>query len=174
MAPDTRCLILLILCYAGTLAHDYGNPPPPNPWNPPNPPPPPWNPHNPPPPKPWNPHNPPPPWNPPPPKPWNPHNPPPPPKEKPGSCPAQWSNCKGRPISGRCKYDQDCPSNLKCCSIDCVPECIRVKPGNCPTVNTYAPCTKPYSIVKCKDDYSCPRRKRCCDLGCQMRCVDTV
>ncbi|XP_069584686.1 WAP four-disulfide core domain protein 5-like isoform X3 [Ranitomeya imitator] len=166
MAPDTRCLILLILCYAGTLAHDYGNPPPPNPWNPPNPPPP----------KPWNPHNPPPPpWNPPPPKPWNPHNhPPPPPKEKPGTCPAQWSKCTGRMKPGRCKYDQDCPSNLKCCSIDCVTECVSVKPGNCPTVNTFAPCTKPYSVVKCKDDYSCPGRQRCCDIGCRMLCSDTV
>ncbi|CAJ0964139.1 unnamed protein product [Ranitomeya imitator] len=94
-------------------------------------------------------------------------------KEKPGTCPAQWSKCTGRMKPGRCKYDQDCPSNLKCCSIDCITECVSVKPGNCPTVNTFAPCTKPYSVVKCKDDYSCPGRQRCCDIGCRMLCSDT-
>uniref|UniRef100_A0ABM5G4N3 WAP four-disulfide core domain protein 5 n=1 Tax=Pogona vitticeps TaxID=103695 RepID=A0ABM5G4N3_9SAUR len=88
--------------------------------------------------------------------------------------------CQGTPfpcsipgIIHRCRSDDDCPQNLRCCNYRCsrrcrIPLLPPVIPWSCP--QNPIKCTAP-GIDRCRYDYDCPKKQRCCYYNCARTCV---
>jgi len=66
---------------------------------------------------------------------------------KTGTCPVFLLECTSE---GGCGYDADCPSNDKCCQVDCGPR-VCTQPAECPLRKCTADCTNGYE----RDDQGC-------------------
>ncbi|XP_056419672.1 WAP four-disulfide core domain protein 3-like isoform X2 [Hyla sarda] len=100
-------------------------------------------------------------------------------KIKPGNCPVV-NALIGCSIPGPkpgCFIDENCPGDQKCCKPICSWTCTKPvkdkgKPGKCPVVNTFVPCSTPAPKPLCRSDQNCSGKKKCCNYGCQIMCTD--